>query len=84
MLRYFFFFFFFFNNAATPEFSPLPLHAALPISPYSPLKALAKGPTAAGLSGKGPAEVALVPDDLVRRFQKAFPRIRLVALGGLP
>src|SRR2546430_271576 len=27
------FFFFFFNNPAPPEFSPLPLHAPLPISP---------------------------------------------------
>src|ERR1035441_8852890 len=28
----FFFFFFFLNNPAPPEISPLPLHAALPIS----------------------------------------------------
>src|SRR2546425_11688882 len=29
-------FFFFFNNTATPEISPLPLPAALPISRYVP------------------------------------------------
>src|ERR1039457_2004870 len=31
-LFFFFFSFFFFNDTATTEFSPLPLHAALPIS----------------------------------------------------
>src|SRR5256885_13420508 len=30
------FFFFFFNDPAPPEISPLPLHAALPISPRGP------------------------------------------------
>src|SRR2546429_339130 len=32
MERFSFFFFFFFNDPAPPEISPLPLHAALPIS----------------------------------------------------
>src|SRR5256886_16912504 len=33
------FFFFFFNDPAPPEFSPLPLHAALPIPPGKPTAA---------------------------------------------
>lgn len=63
--------------ANTFAYAPLLGH-----KPRFTLQALALGATAAGLSGKGPAEVALVPRDLMRRFQKAHPRLRFVPLGG--
>jgi shikimate kinase len=46
------------------------------------LQALALGATAAGLSGKGPAEVAIVPLDLVARFRRHDRRLRFIPLGG--
>ncbi len=48
------------------------------VRPAFTLRALTHGAYAAGLSGKGPAEVALVHDDDLHRFRRLFPRARIV------
>lgn len=49
-------------------------------TPLFTLRAVAEGAYAAGLSGKGPAEIALVHRDDLRRFRRLFPTARMLAL----
>jgi shikimate kinase len=58
----------------------------LRVHPTFTLRAIERGAYAAGLSGKGPAEVALVHPELLHRFRDLGPRVRTVELhaGGGP
>lgn len=58
----------------------------LGVHPVFTLRAIERGAYAAGLSGKGPAEVALVHPDVLHRFHDAGRETRVVELnhGGTP
>src|SRR2546430_10032320 len=69
ILHHHYFFFFFFNDTPPPEFSPLPLHAPLPICPARRARTTRKG-----TSGRCTTTTCTPPPPMARG-RSASPRI---------